>query len=388
MEENSNGVTFLEEQTDCEVVMQENLDSYQEISKENNNSKSEMLSDYTQQENMYLQFDVPCPVCGLEFDNCESTLNHLDTHTENENLLLTCNLCNVICLSLKQLQDHIKEHLNEIKPNVNKCSHCKKLLSTEEELGDHEKQCRENDGQVKKATEMNYLCNICGKILKTKDRFRSHKNTHDGIRPHICLKCGRGFADRKNMHHHYNVIHLKKPKLECPVCQKKFYTRTKMKSHITMHYGVKPFSCDVCNKTFRLKMNMIKHKKTHSNDRPHKCDKCQAAFIDKNMLKRHSYIHGGIRPFPCPICGHRFSVKFHLKKHLEKGKCCSKNAVTTITGTPDNYQWAEEFQQPEVNFAGNECLIVYKASDGIVEQNSESIAVDILQQYPQNTNSQ
>lgn len=385
---------FLEESLNKENVFHESLLNYQDIEEEeekeeeedddeSRNLKVNAVNDAATNDSLYIHFAITCPLCNLEHENYESMLEHLQTHTDNETLFLSCNICNTLCSTVKELLEHMKSHLSQTKPNAYACTQCETSFATAEELKTHE-ECHAvvSDNTTKKQSEVNYLCNVCGKILKTKDRFRSHKNTHEGLRPHVCLKCGRGFADRKNMHHHYNVVHLRKPKLECPVCQKKFYTRTKMKSHVTMHYGVKPFSCDICSKTFRLKMNMIKHKKTHSNDRPHKCDKCSAAFIDKNMLKRHSYIHGGIRPFPCPVCGHRFSVKFHLKKHLEKSKCSSRALVIS-----EDYQWVG-LAQPEANLTGNECVVVYKANDdNLLQGGAETISMNILQEYQEETNS-
>lgn len=324
----------------------------------------------TSEDSLFVRFAITCPICGSEHETYESMLDHLETHAESETLVPACNICEVMCATIKDLQNHMRNHLSQIRTDEYGCSHCDMTFPTPEEVKSHE------ISHTKKQADVNYFCNVCGKILKTKDRFRSHKNTHEGLRPHVCLKCGRGFADRKNMHHHYNVVHLRKPKLECPVCQKKFYARTKMKSHVTMHYGVKPFFCDVCGKTFRLKMNMIKHKKTHSNDRPHKCDKCNAAFIDKNMLRRHSYVHGGVRPYPCPVCGHRFSVKFHLKKHLEKSKCSDKALVVV-----DDYQWVGMTSQSESDLPGTECVVVYKTNEDVLQPEQEPITMNILQEY-------
>lgn len=354
------------------VLNYQEILEYESCAKESN----EINNDTT--DSLLVSLTITCPICSVESETYEAMLEHLETHVDSEPVLLTCNMCYLIFPNVKDLHEHMKSHLNKILQKEYSCSSCEMSFVSSEELKTHEDTHAVIKSPTKKQSEVNYLCNVCGKILKTKDRFRSHKNTHEGLRPHICVKCGRGFADRKNMHQHYNVVHLKKPKLECPVCKKKFYTRTKMKSHITMHYGLKPFSCDVCQKTFRLKMNMIKHKKTHSNDRPHKCDKCSAAFIDKNMLKRHSYIHGGIRPYPCPVCGHRFSVKFHLKKHLEKSKC---SVGTVLVSDEQSWGW---MTQPDENISSNQCLVLYKVNNDNVEEKGdagETITMNILQDY-------
>lgn len=310
----------------------------------------------------------------------------LRQHTDNDALIYSCNKCNVMCATIDRLYEHMCEHLNETRVNnyaedLHECPMCDLTFLNLNELKIHEQSHSNKDKESISETEKDsknestFLCNICGKILRTKERFQSHRNTHEGLRPHVCTECGKGFADRKNMHQHYDIVHLRKAKHECPVCQKKFYTPTKMKSHITMHYGVKPFTCDVCNKTFRLKMNMIKHKKTHSNDRPHQCDKCSAAFIDKNMLKRHSYIHGGVRPYPCPICGHRFSVRFHLKKHLEKSKCHGNSEYTAD-------EWMG-IAQSDLKMSGNECVMVHETNEEnlLNEAENDQMNMDMLQEY-------
>lgn len=343
---------------------------------------------------LFEKMEETCPVCGNLYGNYIDLVQHMKEHSDIENLILTCNFCGVIFITVKSLLDHMNEHLfdvqNDWTTKMFACTQCDLNFLTMEEAKSHEETHAPKDIESytvevqteKTSTGNGYVCSVCGKILKSKDRFQSHRNTHEGLRPHVCLECGRGFADRKNMHQHYDIVHLRKAEHECPICHKKFYAPTKMKSHLTMHYGVKPFSCDVCGKSFRLRMNMVKHKKTHSNERPHKCDKCNAAFIDKNLLTRHSYVHGGVRPYACPFCGHRFTLRFNLKKHMASGKCNKKGKEKEV-GAEYFEDWtAMTGAQSEVSDAEKKCAVNCEPNgESDFSGETEPIRMDILQEY-------
>ncbi|XP_060938687.1 zinc finger protein 770-like [Limanda limanda] len=47
----------------------------------------------------------------------------------------------------------------------------------------------------------------------------------------------------------------------------------------------------------------------------HQCRSCSKCFSSPSKLKRHMMIHTGQRPFSCEICGKRFRQKSHLRVH-------------------------------------------------------------------------
>ena len=52
----------------------------------------------------------------------------------------------------------------------------------------------------------------------------------------------------------------------CPYCSKKFKEKHKMKRHILVHTGEKPFKCSLCTYSCNRKDNLSKHVQLkHSN---------------------------------------------------------------------------------------------------------------------------
>ncbi|XP_040917491.1 zinc finger protein 770-like [Toxotes jaculatrix] len=49
----------------------------------------------------------------------------------------------------------------------------------------------------------------------------------------------------------------------------------------------------------------------------HQCTVCQKSFPSPYKLKRHLSIHTGQKPFICKICGKAFTQSVHLKRHLQ-----------------------------------------------------------------------
>lgn len=64
--------------------------------------------------------------------------------------------------------------------------------------------------------------------------------------------------------------------------------------------------------------------KTHSGDKEFVCPykECQRAFYEKGNLKTHLRIHTGERPYHCPVesCPVSFSTQGHLNDHVRKHK--------------------------------------------------------------------
>ena len=48
-------------------------------------------------------------------------------------------------------------------------------------------------------------------------------------------------------------------KAECEVCNKKFFDNCKLKKHMRVHTGERPFSCSICDKTFVQKKDLKNH---------------------------------------------------------------------------------------------------------------------------------
>ncbi|CAL9704080.1 unnamed protein product [Knipowitschia caucasica] len=80
-----------------------------------------------------------------------------------------------------------------------------------------------------------YQCPYCGKVATSAYRLKRHMIVHTGERPFSCSTCGKTFARK--------------------------YSRDE---HATIHTGVKPYTCTICNRSFRQARNRNYHKLKHS----------------------------------------------------------------------------------------------------------------------------
>lgn len=124
------------------------------------------------------------------------------------------------------------------------------------------------------------------------------------------------------------LIHDKKH--ICKICGKTFVSMAKLRRHVDVHVGRKPFACEKCGRTFRLKEQLKSHMIIHTEEMPYKCETCGKAFRFKQTLVNHSRLHTGIKPYSCSICGMTFANWSNYNKHMVR-KHKSDTAKKKIT---------------------------------------------------------
>ncbi|XP_025829646.1 zinc finger protein 26-like [Agrilus planipennis] len=129
------------------------------------------------------------------------------------------------------------------------------------------------------------------------------------------------------MRHHFNshICNDKAKQISCPICQKTFTSRFRLRQHSYLHSGEKPVECKVCKKRFSLTY-IAKHLQTHTGGKRFKCKICEKSYRYSDTLKAHMYSHTGEKPHKCKYCGRQFRVKsilrVHLTTHEEKTNKC------------------------------------------------------------------
>ncbi|KDR07946.1 oocyte zinc finger protein XlCOF6.1-like [Zootermopsis nevadensis] len=163
--------------------------------------------------------------------------------------------------------------------------------------------------------EKPYCCADCGVCFTQKSGLLTHKNTHTGHRPYSCIDCGLKFVRPSHLQAHM-VRHTGEKAFSCSQCSREFGRRDSLKKHMRVHTGHKPYLCTICGKRFAQSQNLKVHIATHSENKPFICLECGKTFANNARLKDHLTVHSGKRPFSCQHCAKGFVRREHLKYHL------------------------------------------------------------------------
>lgn len=259
--------------------------------------------------------ELTCQICGQKFKRKKNVLTHIRAfHNKERNF--KCDICDRAFYEKTHLNNHKTTHKDD-KPF--ECDECDLKFRTSVALKGHKKfHHPDENGEIQKLVNKEFICNVCGKVLRGMGTLRIHQ-----------------------------MIHTQDFKFECDVCQKKCKTSSILKIHQLIHTGEKPHKCNLCPKEFRLWNSLNMHKLTHkkqvegvssvTKEFVYECEICNKKFRVACLLKNHKRVHTGEKPYKCDLCSKQFrtsgQVAIHKLSHGPKVKyTCS------ICGMVSNYK--------------------------------------------------
>lgn len=99
-------------------------------------------------------------------------------------------------------------------------------------------------------TKRRYICNFCDKEFLGGNDLRKHIRIHTDERPFECQHCGQRFRQGGCLKNHIASQHGTSETFTCYYCNKTFPIKERLRLHMRLHSGEKPYNCKICFKRF------------------------------------------------------------------------------------------------------------------------------------------
>ena len=201
--------------------------------------------------------------------------------------------------------------------NKYQCSQCHQLLPSEIKLKNH---------LSYKHKIRSFACHLCDYKTTQTYYLRRHMTCHTDSKPFTCdiPGCNKRFKTRAIVLAHKRQSHAPSRDFQCPLCDYKGTTKSRLDSHWLTHSTDKPFKCDIkgCDKWFKTSVAVYQHKVVVHSGQTFHCDwpQCKRTYKSKYALDLHRKLHSADKQFFCGIngCVKGFKEKRNLKRHQQK----------------------------------------------------------------------
>lgn len=141
----------------------------------------------------------------LDIEDFPPSYLGIDDDCNDEKRILRCHYCHLKFDSVKEYCKHAREtHQGRIQGRTKKesrqvfdCNFCTKEFVTVSDWRQHER--------VHHTHLREFICDICSKVYREKNKIEEHLNAHTGNRPFKCATCKRGFYAKGDLSKHMKI---------------------------------------------------------------------------------------------------------------------------------------------------------------------------------------
>jgi hypothetical protein len=152
------------------------------------------------------------------------------------------------------------------------CEYCNSEFKTKSALNNHKikaKYCLVLQGKIEPKEEEVFKCNLCNKLLSTKQKLELHKQKCEGEKEQIeeefkCEYCDKILSTKRNLEIHMKKCEIieEKEEFKCKYCEKILSTKRNLEIHMKKCEIIEEkeeFKCKYCEKILSTKRNLDGH---------------------------------------------------------------------------------------------------------------------------------
>ncbi|XP_019871713.2 myoneurin [Aethina tumida] len=220
-----------------------------------------------------------CGICSFVCQYHGDYLNHMKTHFTGPPF--KCDYCDYTSDQIGKLISHRAQHLEE---SIFQCTFCSFKCRIKQNYEAHVKI---------HSPEKAFKCEHCTKSFRLKQNLESHLLSHTSEKNLTCDSCGFHTKYLSHMIAHKRIHAADRYRCSYPHCQYTTSKKNQLASHAKSHNGVRPHTCGVCGRGFMEKSHLVRHERIHLEEKPFKCSNCDYASSRRDKLKEHFTRHHG-----------------------------------------------------------------------------------------------